>query len=121
MNHFAEEIRLSTKRFLHLMVLNKNILSMKPTIDQVSDILKQKFSNDIISQEQQYDFTVITITKESLLPVFRFLYDDESLQFRYLTTACGIHYPDNEKPYAMMYQLHSLVNNLRIRFKIFTT
>jgi NADH-quinone oxidoreductase subunit C len=93
---------------------------MKPTIDQVCDILKEKFSGDILAQEQQYDFTVFTITRESLLPMFRFLYDDETLQFRYLTTACGVHYPDNEKPYAMMYQLHSLVNNLRLRFKIFT-
>jgi NADH-quinone oxidoreductase subunit C len=93
----------------------------KPTLEQVSSILKEKFGDSILMEEQQYDFPVFTIGKESLLPVFRFLYDDETLQFRYLTTACGIHYINNEKPFAMMYQLHSLVNNLRIRFKIFTT
>lgn len=93
----------------------------KPTLEQVSSILKEKFGDSIIAQEQQYDFPVFIIAKDALLPVFRFLYDDDTLQFRYLTTACGIHYVGTEKPFAMMYQLHSLVNNLRIRFKIFTT
>ena len=93
----------------------------KPTIEQVCDSLKEKFGDSIISQEQEYDFMVITLKKESLLSVFRFLYDDENFQFRFLTTACGVHYVGSEKPFAMMYQLHSLVNNLRLRFKIFAT
>jgi NADH-quinone oxidoreductase subunit C len=34
---------------------------------------------------------------------------------------CGIHYPETEQPFAVMCQLHSLVHNIRIRFKSFTT
>jgi NADH-quinone oxidoreductase subunit C len=93
----------------------------KPTIEQISGILKEKFADSILAEEQQYDFTVFTIDKKAIIPVFRFLYEDENLQFRYLTTLCGIHYPALEKPFAMMYQLHSLVHNLRLRFKSFTT
>jgi len=59
----------------------------KPTIDQVAEAINEKFGDAILSKEQQYDFTVITIDKSILVSLFRFLYDDERFQFRYLTTA----------------------------------
>ena len=91
----------------------------KPDISQIAEALKEKFGDAILSQEQQYDFSVFIIDKKFLTNIFRFLYNDERFQFRYLTTACGIHFPDAEKPFAMMYQIHSLVYNLRLRFKAF--
>lgn len=93
----------------------------KPTLEEIVSALKEKFSDDILALEQQYDFPVIEIRKEILVPLFRFLFDEEKFQFRYLTTACGLHYPDAELPFAMMYQVHSLVHNIRLRFKAFTT
>ena len=56
-----------------------------------------------------------------VLAIVRFLYEDERFRFRYLTFATGIHLPNTEKPFGMVYQLHSLENNLRIRLKAFTT
>lgn len=93
----------------------------KLTVEEISNVLKEKFSSQILSESIEYDFTVYTINKESLLQIVKFLYDDEKLQFRYLTTMCGLHYPDSTQPFGMMYQLHSLVHNIRIRFKAFTT
>ena len=95
-------------------------MKSKPTIEEITAALKEKFSDSILSLEMQYDFPVFTIRKESLVPLFRFLYEDEKFQFRYLTTACGLHYPDAELPFGMMYQLHCLVTNSRLRFKTFT-
>jgi NADH-quinone oxidoreductase subunit C len=94
---------------------------MKPTIEQVVESIHEAFKDAVVSEEQLYDFTVITIRKDAIVPLFTFLYNDERFQFRYLTTACGLHYPNSEKPFGMMYQLHSLMHNLRIRFKSFTT
>ena len=93
----------------------------KPTIDQIAASLKEKFGDSIIAQEQHYDFPVFIIKKEALFSIVRFLFYDENYQFRYLTTMCGLHYPDAEQPFGMMYQLHSLTNNIRLRFKAFTT
>jgi NADH-quinone oxidoreductase subunit C len=95
--------------------------TVKPDINLVVDTLKEKFGDAIISHEQQYDFTIINIDKNSIVPIFRFLFDDERFQFRFLSTMCGIHYPETEKPFAVMYQLHNMIQNLRIRFKSFTT
>jgi NADH-quinone oxidoreductase subunit C len=93
----------------------------KPTIDEVVTALKEKFGEQITGEEQQYDFRVLTIKKEYVLHVVRFLYDSDRFQFRYLTSMCGLHYPKSPQPFGMMYMLHSLTNNLRIRFKSFTT
>ena len=43
-----------------------------------------------------------------VLAIVRFLYEDERFRFRYLTFATGIHLPNTEKPFGMVYQLHSL-------------
>ena len=93
----------------------------KLTVEEISNVLKEKFSSQILSESIEYDFTVYTINKEFLLQIVKFLYDDEKLQFRYLTTMCGLHYPDSTQPFGMMYQLHSLTNNIRLRFKAFTS
>ena len=93
----------------------------KPDISQIAEALKEKFGNAIVTQEQLYDFPVFTVDKNKIFEVIRFLYDEEKFQFRFLTTLCGIHLPETEKPFAMMYQVHSLIHNIRIRFKALTT
>ena len=93
----------------------------KPTLEQVIQSLNEKFGDAVLSQSQEFDFPVIVLKKESVVPVMKFLYDDEQFQFRYLTTMCGLHFPDAELPFGMMYQVHSLTHNLRLRFKAFTT
>jgi NADH-quinone oxidoreductase subunit C len=93
----------------------------KPTTDQIATALKEKFGDSILSQSQEYDFPVFNIKKQSLVDIVRFLYDDENLQFHYLTTMCGLHYPESEQPFGMMYQVHSLIHNIRLRFKTFTS
>ena len=60
--------------------------------------------------------------KEMNLKVLNFLYDDEELKFRFLTDLQAVHYPDNNgRELAVVYHLHNLVDNVRIRFKVFTS
>jgi NADH-quinone oxidoreductase subunit C len=49
------------------------------------------------------------------------LYDDAELQFQFLTDLCAVHYPEQkERELAVVYHLHNLVDNIRIRLKVFT-
>jgi NADH-quinone oxidoreductase subunit C len=93
----------------------------KPTIENVITALQERFGDRILSVETAYDFRVIHISKESIVAALRFLYEHDSFRFRYLTTLCGLHFPEQPQPFGMMYQVHSLTNNLRIRFKSFTS
>lgn len=80
--------------------------------------LNEKFGDAVLGVETQFDFQVVTIRPDVILPLLTALYQHPELQYQYLTTLCGIHYPDQNK-LAVMYQLHSLINNLRIRLKIY--
>ncbi len=86
----------------------------------VQDKLKAQFGDGIISSEILYDYPVFTIKPEIICDVVRFLYDHKDLSFQYLTTLAGIHYPNNKgKELGVVYHLHNLPKNLRIRIKIF--
>jgi len=59
--------------------------------------------------------------KELNLKVLNFLYDDPELKFRFLTDLCAVHYPDNKgAELAVVYHLHNLEDNVRLRLKVFT-
>lgn len=90
----------------------------KPTQEQIVNIIREKFEDAILSVEVHYDFLTINFKKEKIIDLIRYLYDHPETKFQYLTTLCGIHYPDN-KQIAVMYQLHNLPKNWRIRIKIF--
>jgi NADH-quinone oxidoreductase subunit C len=59
--------------------------------------------------------------KELNLKVLNFLYDDEELKFRFMTDLTAAHFPnDKGRELAVVYHLHNLADNIRIRFKVFT-
>ena len=93
---------------------------MENLLTIINEKLKAKFGENIISAEQQYDFPVFTVTREKIIDIIKYLYDDAELGFKFLTTMAGLNYPDNAgQELSVMYQLHNLPKNLRIRLKIF--
>ena len=91
---------------------------MDSTHEQVVSIIKEKFDGDILSVEAPYEFLTLEFRQEKIIDLIRYLYSHRIAKFQFLTTLCGIHYPD-QKQIAVMYQLHSLVNNWRVRIKIY--
>jgi NADH-quinone oxidoreductase subunit C len=86
--------------------------------ESVVNILKEKFESEILSVETPYNFLTINLKQEKIIDIIRHLYNHPGGRFQYLTTLCGIHFPD-VKQIAIMYQLHSLTNNWRVRLKIY--
>jgi NADH-quinone oxidoreductase subunit C len=81
--------------------------------------LKDHFKNDILSVDESSDIFTIIIASESVKSIITFL--KEKYQFIFLTDLCGIHYPEQEKELGVIYHLHNLVENKRIRIKTFVT
>lgn len=81
--------------------------------------LTDKFGQDIEHSELITDMLCITMNKEVIYNALLFLHDDDELQFNFLTTLCGMHYPEKEQ-LGLVYHLHSFVNNHRIRIKTYT-
>lgn len=82
------------------------------------ELLTEKFADQILRTETPYGLLTISLKTEKIIEIIQFLYSNEETQFQYLTTLCGIHYPDQNQ-LAVMYQLHNLPANQRIRLKIF--
>jgi len=94
---------------------------MSLTNEQIRQRLAEKFADQVMGFEEPYGTLTFEAPKEINLKVLNFLYDDEELKFRFLTDLCAVHYPDLKgKELAVVYHLHNLVDNVRIRFKVFT-
>jgi NADH-quinone oxidoreductase subunit C len=86
--------------------------------EKIAGFIREKFESEILSVESPYNFLTINLRADRIIEIIQFLYSHPDTKFQYLTTLCGIHYPE-QKQIAIMYQLHSLVNNWRVRLKIF--
>lgn len=89
------------------------------TNQQVLDKLKTKYADGIFEVSEPQGLITFTTTREQLIPIISFLRDDPELQFGFLTDLTGVHYPEKELPLGVVIHLHSLVNNIRIRIKVF--
>jgi len=81
--------------------------------------LTDHFGEAIESHELLKDMLCITVPKEVIHEVLLFLRDEEDMKFNFLTTLCGMHYPEKEQ-LGVVYHLHSFVKNHRIRIKTST-
>ena len=68
---------------------------------------------------EPYGLLTLETGRDNIIELLDFLKNDAVLQFIYLTDLTGIHYPESENPLGVIYHLHSLVNNVRIRIKVF--
>src|ERR1051326_4022137 len=107
--------------------------------ERLVSIIKEKFEDQVLLVEQLYDFLTITLKKDRIIEIIRFLYDNPETKFQFLTTLFAVHYPDVAEPrtisgqasdivvttadgpggtIALVYQLHNLYTNERVRLKI---
>lgn len=94
---------------------------MPLTNDSVKAKLIEKFGDQLTDWNEPYGMLTFTAPKELNLKVLQFLYDDEVLRFTFLTDLQAVHYPDNKgAELAVVYHLHNLVDNIRLRLKVFT-
>lgn len=83
--------------------------------------LTEKFGDAVYGFEEPYGMLTFTAEKDMNLKVMQFLFDEETLRFRFLTDLTAVHYPDQPgRELAVVYHLHNLQDNIRLRMKIFT-
>ena len=83
--------------------------------------LHQLFGDDAFTDvEEPYGLLTATTTRERIHGIIAGLKKDPEIGLSFLTTMCGINYPENlGKELGMIYHLHSLTQNIRLRLKIF--
>jgi NADH-quinone oxidoreductase subunit C len=86
--------------------------------EKLVSIIKEKYDDQVVLVEQLYDFLTITLKKDKIVEIIRSLYHNPDTKFQFLTTLFGVHYPDTNQ-IAIVYQLHNLYDNSRVRLKIY--
>ncbi len=90
------------------------------TTEFVLEAIQSRFENEIIHTDTPYGMLTLEVLPASVPAILQFLYEDDRLRFRFLTDLCGIHYPhQTAKELGVIYHVHSLENNFRIRLKAF--
>jgi NADH-quinone oxidoreductase subunit C len=84
--------------------------------------LVEKFGDQVFNFEEPYGMLTFEAPKEMNLKILQFLSEDQESGFNFLTDLCAVHYPAFKgRELAVVYHLHNLVENIRIRFKVFTS
>lgn len=81
--------------------------------------LTEKFGEKIAGVSEPYGLLTFETSKDVIIDVLRFLKENSSAKFNFLTDITAVHYPEKEKGIAVVYHLHSMVNRIRIRIKVF--
>ena len=88
--------------------------------DFIKQKLVEKFGDQLQGFEEPYGMLTFEAPKDMNLKVLQFLFEDKELGFQFLTDLCAVHYPAYKgRELAVVYHLHNLTDNFRIRFKVF--
>src|SRR5579883_2810954 len=93
---------------------------MTQALKELGDYISAQNASHVMGCERIVGELILWTTPESLIPLLRFLRDDERCQFRLLVDICGVDYPDREQRFEVVYNLLSLAQNCRVRVKVAT-
>lgn len=87
----------------------------------IQESLNAQFGDKVADFKQIHDILTFEVTSDSIRDIIQFLRDDKTLRFNFLTTLCGMHFPDAEKSrqMAVVYHMHNWMDNVRIRIKCY--
>ncbi|MEO0278336.1 MAG: NADH-quinone oxidoreductase subunit C, partial [candidate division WOR-3 bacterium] len=80
--------------------------------------IKEKFPGAIIDLKYFRDELTVVVDKNYLLDVCFMLRDDPETCYNFLTEVIGVHYPDREKVFEVVYHLYSVKYAKRLRLKV---
>lgn len=89
-----------------------------PEADKIMPLLESQFGDKVISSQLDYDILSITVKRDAAHEILSFLKKEEGYAF--LTSANGMHFPDSDQHFSMVYHLHNLPKNLRLRIKCYS-
>ena len=86
---------------------------MQPPVDR----LKEKFPASIHEAKMFREEWTVTVSKEEIYEICKFLCSDSDLQFRFLTDLCGVDFFPQTPRFEVVYLLCSIKNKQRLRLK----
>jgi NADH-quinone oxidoreductase subunit C len=89
-----------------------------PVPSPALDRLKERFGDQIVETTFYAGEVTVKLKQERLEEIWRFLRDEVSLGFDYLSNLTAVHWPDRPRPFEVVYHLFSIAGKQRITLKI---
>lgn len=93
---------------------------MSEVLRELGEYVEVKVGAAVRAAEVHYGELTLTVDREQLARVLRFLRDDGRCRFEVLIDICGVDYPERTERFDVVYHLLSPRLNQRIRVKIST-
>ncbi len=84
---------------------------------EIAEKLKEQFPLSIEEVTGFRDQVSVSVRREKILDICRFLSGDPDISMDYLSDLCGVDYPDRKFRFEVVYNLYSLKYRHRIRVK----
>lgn len=86
----------------------------------IAEKIRNQFGDAILSASEPFDMLTLVVNPSIAHNVINFLKNDSEIQVQFLTDVCGAQFPEIEgQEFCVIYHLHSLTNNIRMRVKAF--
>ncbi len=93
---------------------------MTLALQDLGEYISTALSEDVLETDVSLDELVITVRRNSIVKVVKYLRDDTNCSFKLLSDICGVDYPERDERFEVVYHLLSMTHNNRIRIKVTT-
>jgi len=83
----------------------------------LAERLQQKFPAGFVKAVEWRGDVAVTVTRDSLHDVARYLHDDPEMDCDYMVHVSSVDWPDDEERFEVVYEVYSIRKRHRIRFK----
>ena len=93
---------------------------MDQILKDCGDYVAAALPNEVLGATVTKGELALTIHRDAVVKVLKFLRDDVNCQFKQLMDICGVDRPARENRFDVVYNLLSLTHNVRVRVKLET-
>lgn len=95
-------------------------MTLQSGLKELADFIKSELKSAVEAATVEHDELTITVKREEILAVLKFLRDDPRCKFTCFIDICGVDYPSRPNRFDVVYHLLSLNQNNRIRLRLET-
>ncbi len=85
---------------------------------RIAETIKEKFPLEVLDVSSFRDQVSLTLKRDKIIDICRFLHDDPDISMAYLSDLCGVDYPKRRLRFEVVYNLFSLKYRSMIRLKV---
>jgi NADH-quinone oxidoreductase subunit C len=84
---------------------------------EIANRIREKFPLEVADIKTFMDQVFVSVKREKIIDICRYLYEDSDIRMNYLSDLCGVDYPERQYRFEVVYNLYSLKYGHRLFIK----